>query len=216
MKRKVAQAVNALLAHLGLRLSSTNWKHARFEELKATGRVQTGAYAYGIPTIMIYEGDTARVVIGAYTSIASQVTIFVGGNHRPDWVSTFPFRAVLKMAGAFQDGLPASKGDVVIGSDVWIGHGATILSGSTVGHGAVIGAKAVVAGPIRPYAIAVGNPAREVRRRFSDEIIEALLAIEWWNWPIERVRDFVPLFCSPDVEEFLKKASGDNANTSST
>ena len=103
------------------------------------------------------------------------------------------------MPGAFCDGHPASKGDVVIDSDVWIGRGATILFGSTIGHGAVIGAEAGVSGSVRPYSVVVGNPESEVKRRFSD----ALLAIRWWDWPMERIREFGHCLCSSDMECFL-------------
>ncbi len=215
MKSKVAQLVNTSLSRFGVKLLTIR-EQARLEALKVAGRVEIGAHSVGVPYIEVHLGDINRVVIGSYTSFASGVTIIVGGNHPTDWVSTFPFRAVLGMDGAFHDGLPTSKGDVQIGSDVWIGHGATILSGSKIGHGAVIGAAAVVAGTIRPYAIAVGNPAREIRRRFSDDVVDMLISLEWWNLPIERIRELVPLLSSSDVEEFLRQVSPDNGHLSLT
>ena len=175
-------------------------------KLKSSGRVVIGRFSYGDPDIEVFQGDNTRVVIGDFSSIASEVTILAGGNHRSDWVSTFPFRIIFEMPGAFSDGHPASKGDVVIGSDVWIGHRATILSGSTIGHGAVVAAEAVVAGSVRPYSVVVGNPAREVKRRFSDETVDVLLTLKWWDWPIDRIRAFVPLLSGSDVERFLVAA----------
>lgn len=191
-----------------VRSVAVRWTRSRSRrhQLKSSGRVAIGRFSYGDPDIELFQGDNTRVVIGDFCSIASEVTILAGGNHRSDWVSTFPFRIIFEMPGAFCDGHPASKGDVVIGSDVWIGHRDTILSGSTIGHGAVVAAEAVVAGSVRPYSVVVGNPAREVRRRFSDETVDVLLTLKWWDWPIDRIRAFVPLLSSSDVERFLVAA----------
>jgi serine acetyltransferase len=77
------------------------------------------------------------------------------------------------------------------------------MSGVTIGDGAVVGTKAVVAKDVRPYAIVVGNPAREIGRRFSDEQVEALLRIKWWDWPTERVKQHVDALSSPDIDAFV-------------
>jgi len=180
----------------------------RLDELSASGILSLGRHTYGCPDVRSYPGDTARIVIGAFVSIADDVTMFVGGNHPVDWVSTFPLRAAFHLPGALDDGCPASKGDVVVGHDVWIGAGATILSGVHVGNGAVIGAEAVVAKDVRPYAIVVGNPAQEVRRRFGDDEIECLERIAWWDWPLEQILANVSLLSNPDVGAFLARFSG--------
>lgn len=169
------------------------------------GRVEVGRFTYGVPGIRADRGTSAVVRIGQFCSIASGVTIFSGGNHNPAWVSTFPLRIRLGLEGAFSDGMPATKGDVIIGNDVWIGSGAVVLSGVTVGHGAVIGACAVVARNVSPYAIVVGNPAREIRSRFPTKSVEALLRISWWDWPIEKIVEATPFLSSSDVDEFVRK-----------
>ena len=84
-----------------------------------------------------------------------------------------------------------NKGDIVIGNDVWIGYEAVILAGVTIGDGAVIGARAVVTKDIPPYTIVVGVPAKPIRKRFSQETIDLLLKIKWWNWPEERIRQHI-------------------------
>lgn len=155
-----------------------------------------------------YPGDHAAVYVGSFCSIADWVEFMVGGNHRVDWVSTYPFRVRLGLPGALCDGHPATKGDITIGHDVWIGRGARILSGVTVGNGAVIGASAVVGSDVRPYAVCVGNPAREVRRRFGDEQIAALERIAWWEWPEERIRAAIPRLTSSDVDRFIADELG--------
>ena len=172
-----------------------------------TGTLTIGEYTYGTPTVIKYRGDKNRVIIGKFCSIADQVTIFVGGNHHIDWVSTYPFRVVFDLPGKFQDGHPVSRGDVIIGSDVWIGYGATILSGVTIGHGAVIAARSVVSRDVPPYIVVGGNPAKMIKRRFSDEQISALLEIAWWNWPLNDILASVDVLNQNDVDVFIKYAT---------
>jgi len=83
--------------------------------------------------------------------------------------------------------------------------GGTLVMGTMIGDGAVVGTKAVVAKDVRPYAIVVGNPAREIGRRFSDEQVEALLRIRWWDWPVELVKQRVEALSSPDVDAFIAR-----------
>jgi acetyltransferase-like isoleucine patch superfamily enzyme len=164
-----------------------------------------GRHSYAPPRVHAYPGNDARARVGAFCSIAADAEFLLGGYHHPEWVSTFPFRIVLRLPGAFEDGQPTTRGDIVVGNDVWIGRGAKILSGVTVADGAVVGAYAVVTRDVRPYAIVVGNPARELRRRFDDARVNALLASRWWEWPLERIVASVPLLCSPEVDAFLKR-----------
>jgi chloramphenicol O-acetyltransferase type B len=172
-------------------------------EAVGCGRATVGPHTYGDFRINVGRGERARVDIGDYCSIAFGVKFVVGGNHRPDWVSTFPFRVLWGMPGAWTDGHPRPEGDITVGSDVWIGAEALILPGVKIGDGAVIGTRAVVTRDVRPYAIVGGIPAREIRRRFSDEQVEALLKLRWWDWPEERVREHVDLLCAPDVDALL-------------
>lgn len=174
------------------------------EEAIAAGVLSLGAHTYGDPSVIRYPGDTAKVQVGKYCAIADGTEFMVGGNHRPDWVTAYPLRVMLGLPGALEDGHPATNGDIAIGNDVWIGTDALILSGVTVGDGAVIGAAAVVTKDVRPYAIVAGNPAREIRRRFSGETIEALGRIAWWDWPEETVRERVGELNDPDVEAFVR------------
>jgi acetyltransferase-like isoleucine patch superfamily enzyme len=177
--------------------------HRQRAESFTTERLLMGPHSYGEPLIPTYPGDSSWVRIGAFVSIALDVVMMDGGNHRTDWISTYPFRLVFGMQGALEDGHPFSKGDILVGNDVWIGRGARILSGITIGDGAVIGGYSVVTKDVRPYAIVAGNPAREIRRRFEDEQVEALLRIAWWHWPLEKVLAAVPELCSENVDAFI-------------
>jgi len=177
-----------------------------FERLVREGRISVGIGTYGEPTVHAWDpGPVTRLRIGRYCSIAKDVTILLGGEHRPEWVTTHPLRIVNDLPGAWEDGHPATKGDITIGNDVWVGLGSTILSGVTIGDGAVIGAGSVVTSDVPAYAVAAGNPARVLRPRFRPEIVDALERIAWWRWSRAQILDAVDLLCSEDVEAFVER-----------
>ena len=183
------------------------WLDPSQEELWRSGVISMGRGSYGTPRVVYHEGDTAKVTIGRYCSIAGGVEIMPGGNHRIDWVSTFPFRVRYGLEGALDDGHPSTKGDVVIGSDVWIGSGALILSGITISDGAVVAARSVVTKNVEPYTVVAGNPARVVAQRFSAEQRRRLLALRWWDWPEHLVLERVVALNGGDVDAFLDQFS---------
>jgi acetyltransferase-like isoleucine patch superfamily enzyme len=173
-----------------------------------SGVATAGYGTYGRPTIRYYDGDSARVTIGKYCSIASGVVILPGGNHRTDWVSTYPFRIQNSLEGAARDGHPYSKGDVVIGNDVWLGMESLILSGVAIGDGAVVAARSVVTKDVEPYTIVGGNPAKVIGTRFSETQRQVLLALRWWDWPPEVVLERVPHLNGSDVASFIRLFDG--------
>ena len=164
-----------------------------------------GQYSYGIPARVLNYGENTRYSVGNFCSIADNLTFFLGGNHRVDWISTYPFTAFNQSFPEASNiiGHPATKGNVVIENDVWIGADVTILSGVTIGNGAVVGACSVVTHSVEPYAIVAGNPVRFIRYRFDAKTRDQLLKIQWWNWPIEKIRKNVHLLCSQKIDEFL-------------
>jgi len=179
------------------------WLDPQQDELWSSGVITMGVGSYGHPHVHYHEGDSARVTIGRYCSLAAGVAIMPGGNHRTDWVSTYPFRVRYGLEGAITDGHPATKGDVTIGNDVWIGNDALILSGVTIGDGAVVATKTVVTKDVPPYAIVAGNPGRVVSWRFTEDQRERLLRLRWWDWPEETVLERVAALNGGDIETFL-------------
>lgn len=169
-----------------------------------TGIAEIGAHSYGAPRLRFF-GSGNRFICGRYCSFAPGVQVFLGGNHRADWVSTYPFPAFPLWAAGGIENYSRGKGDVRIGNDVWVGWSAVIASGVSVADGAVIGTLAMVTKDVPPYAIVAGNPARVVGYRFPEDQIVDLLRIRWWDWPDEKVKAEVSLLMSGDVAGFIRR-----------
>lgn len=140
-----------------------------------------------------------KLIIGKFCQIASGVTFIMNGaNHLQDSVSTFPFAIFGADWSQAMDGKSyPSKGDTIIGNDVWIGYDVTIMPGVKIGDGAIIGSKSVLTKDVAPYSIVGGNPAKEIRKRFTDEQISYLLDLQWWNWPVDEISAKLELLTNP-------------------
>ena len=163
---------------------------------------KVGRWSYGYPTVLRYNDQAATLSVGNYCSLARGSTILLGGEHRTDLITTYPFAELYPGAEAVPP-IGYSKGDVRIGHDVWIGHGATVLSGVSIGNGVVVAAGAVVTRDVPAYAVVAGNPARIIRQRFTPEVVAALQRVAWWEWEPDRVRAGLTALLSPDVERFV-------------
>lgn len=205
----MARRLKALLHRLRSGRNPNNETRLHLRKLSLRHGFSIGAYSYGRPKVRFPESGR-RLTIGRYCSIADKVEILLGGDHRLDWVSTYPFAA---MDGLFPGAQApadyhASRGDVTIGNDVWLGSGCMILSGVTLGHGAVVAARAVVTRDVPPYAVVTGNPARVVRTRFPPETVAALIEAAWWDLPHEAVTTLVPLLQSGRTDDLLAAVRG--------
>lgn len=166
-----------------------------------------GKYTYGQPNV-VWQNNNATLTIGNFCSIATNVTIYLGGNHRTDWVTTYPFGHIHQnIFNHFNgEGHPSTKGNVVIGNDVWIGSNVTIMSGVTIGDGAVIANNSHVVKHVESYSTVGGNPAKLIKYRFTPQQIEKLLEIKWWYWDDEKINKMTPLLCHHNIDQFIASA----------
>ncbi len=150
-----------------------------------------------------YEWNGDKLIIGKFCQIAAGVEFIMNGaNHQMNSVSTFPFYTLegWDMDPPALSDLPL-KGDTVIGNDVWIGQNAVILPGARIGDGAIIGANSVVGNDVEPYTIVVGNPAKILRKRFDEELIDLLLRFRWWDKSVEEINALIPILTCSDLEK---------------
>ncbi len=151
-----------------------------------------------------------RLVIGKFCQIADGVRfITASANHRYDGFSSYPFAVFDRKGWMERPSLPGPGPDTVIGHDVWLGQGVQVLPGAQIGDGVIVGAGAVVGGVVPPYSVVAGNPATVRRRRFDDETIDRLLALRWWDWPIDVIIAHEAEICGGDLDalEAAKPAS---------
>lgn len=157
----------------------------------------------------LFDFNNDQLIIGNFCMIASDVKFIMNGaNHLTDTISSYPFSI---FGNGWQEAMNGkeypNKGNIVVGNDVWIGYNATIMAGVTIGDGAIIAANATVVKNVEPYTIVGGNPAKIIRKRFSETHIKLLLEIQWWNWSIEKITENVQLLTSTTVEDLKKFAN---------
>lgn len=145
-----------------------------------------------------------RLIIGKFCSIATGVTFMMAGNqgHRHDWIAQYPLDSFDEDFDGYTTTPPKafiSKGDTVVGNDVWIGAEAMIMPGITIGDGAMIATRALVTKDVDPYTIVGGSPAKVIKKRFSDEQIQILLKVRWWDWPIDKIKANLDILRSGDI-----------------
>lgn len=144
-----------------------------------------------------------RLIIGKFCAIATGVKFIMNGaNHKLSGFSTYPFNI---FGNGWETVTPVPqelpyKGDTVIGNDVWLGYEAMIMPGVQIGDGAIVAAKSVVTKDVPAYTIVGGNPAKLIRQRFSDEVVQALLTIAWWNWDIQKITRNLDKIVSADLD----------------
>lgn len=170
--------------------------------------ITVGRYTYGFENISVGQaGEGAALNIGQFCSIAKNVRVLLGANHRTDWITTYPFGHIFveEFGGENIEGHPCTKGDVEIGNDVWIGEGVTILSGVKISDGSVLAANATVTKDVLPYEIVGGNPAIVLKKRFDNALIDLLLKLSWWDLKLAQIREISEVLCSEPTENSLKE-----------
>lgn len=171
-----------------------------------------GKHSYGLDLVRLRAFDRPYSLrVGRFCSFADNINLFLAGNHMTDWISTasfnekfFPSITNLVTQKKTYIEKHSSKGDVIIGHDVWIGSFATIMSGVRIGNGAVIATNAHVVKDVPPYAIVGGNPARVIRFRFSEEVIDLLLQLKWWELEDHFIDLMLPILTERPSRDVLK------------
>jgi len=170
--------------------------------IESKGTIAMGDFSYVYPAKILSWRTDDKLVIGKFCMFGHDVIILSGGEHDLSKVTCYPIRRVFhKMSGNVDS---SSKGQITIGNDVWVGAGAIILSGVNIGDGAIVAAGAVVTKDVPAYSIVGGNPAKVIRFRFSEDQIEKLLSIGWWNWSEEKIKKNIDAF-SGTIEDFIEK-----------
>ena len=148
-----------------------------------------------------------NITFGNFCSIGENIKVYLGGNHRSDWVTTFPFGHIyLDNFNTFNgQGHPSTKGNIVVGNDVWIADNVTIMSGITINDGAIIANNSHIVKDVEPYSLVGGNPAKIIKYRFNTNQIEQLLKIKWWDWDDSKINENIKLLCNENIDDFINK-----------
>ena len=125
-----------------------------------------------------------------------------GANHQMNSVSTYPFY----IFEGWEQEIPSLskmplKGDTIVGNDVWIGQNVTIMPGVHIGDGAIIELNSVISKNVEPYTVVAGNPAKVIRKRFDDELIELMLELKWWDKSTEEIKNLIPILTDNNIEK---------------
>lgn len=146
-----------------------------------------------------------KLIIGKFCSIACGTKfLFNCANHTLNSLSTYTFPLFYEEWGLDIKDIASAwdnKGDIIIGNDVWIGYEAVIMAGVHIGNGAIIASRAVVTKDVPPYSIVGGVPAKIIRKRFDVSVIERLQVLQWWNWPISKIREYLPYITKGKINE---------------
>lgn len=185
--------MNSLLGHLKVVSFRKKWRKSNLHNKTIAynmfdpASVKVGKGTYG--SVMLFNDLRERVlVIGNYCSIAENIVFIMGHDHNLSCVSTYPFNAV---AIGECNSEATSKGDIIVSDDVWIGYGATILSGVHIGQGAVVAAGAVVTKDVPPYAVVGGVPAKVIKYRFEQPVIDYMLTLDYGSLTEDLIREHV-------------------------
>ncbi|MGH1351112.1 MAG: CatB-related O-acetyltransferase [Methyloligellaceae bacterium] len=193
--------LNQVIDHPRIKIGDFSYYH-HFEELED--------YASYIAPYL-FPLSPEKLTIGKFCQIAHGVRFITSSaNHDMSGFSTYPFSNFMLRPGMADEEVEAlfkiegNKADTVIGNDIWIGMNAVIMPGVVIGDGAIIGTSAVVTKDVAPYSVVAGNPARQVKQRFDEQTVDALLQVKWWDWPVSRIEDNLDAVVRRDLAGLLK------------
>lgn len=181
-------------------------------------RIEVGDFSYyhnfaeltdyaGFIAPYLFQLSPERLIIGKFCQFAHGVRFITSSaNHDMSGLSTYPFSNFMMTSETTREDImtilnaQSKKGDTVVGNDVWIGMDAIVMPAVTIGDGAIISARSVVVNDVEPYTIVGGNPAKPLRKRFENDVLEGLLEIKWWDWPIEKIEAHVDAITGMDIK----------------
>ncbi len=171
-------------------------EYSYYDDPEGPEQFEAKCVLYHFPFI----GD--KLVIGKFCAVARGVRFIMNGaNHQISGISTYPFyifgngwESVTPLPGDFP-----YKGDTVIGSDVWLGYDVLVMPGVKIGDGAIVAARSVVVSEVPAYSVVGGNPAKVIKQRFPDEVVNELLSVKWWDWPVDKITRNLPAIVGADV-----------------
>lgn len=178
-------------------------EYSYYDDPEGPEQFEAKCVLYHFPFI----GD--KLIIGKFCALARGVRFIMNGaNHKISGFSTFPFYI---FGNGWESVMPQSgdmpnKGDTLIGNDVWLGYDVLVMPGVKIGDGAIVAARSVVVNDVPAYSVVGGNPAKVIRQRFSEEVVNELLAIKWWEWPVEKITRNLAAIVGADIAA-LKNAS---------
>ncbi|WP_217622250.1 CatB-related O-acetyltransferase [Paenibacillus agri] len=188
--------MNIIIRYLKLYLFRRKWRSKNKHNSTIPKRyfderiVDVGRFTYGALNIYDYGAENERLIIGDFVSISSDVKFILGGNHRMDNISTFPYK--VKLLGENNESY--TKGQIIVEDDVWIGMNSLVLSGVRIGQGAVIAAGSIVTSDVPAYSVVGGNPARIIKYRFDENTINILKTIDFKKVDFDFFNDNKELF----------------------
>ncbi|WP_438530288.1 CatB-related O-acetyltransferase [Cetobacterium sp.] len=163
--------------------------------------VEVGEHSYGPIIVKSWNRENEKLIIGKYVSIAEGVKFLLGGNHEINTITTYPFKVKF-----LKEKVEAwTKGPIVIKDDVWIGTDTLILSGVIIGQGAIIAAGSVVVKDVPPYAIIGGNPAKVIKYRYSNDIVDEMITFDWSKVKTDNIKNLKEALYQPLTLEMAKK-----------
>jgi virginiamycin A acetyltransferase len=193
--------LNQVIDHPRIEVGDFSYYH-NFEELED--------YA-GFLAPYLFPLSPEKLIIGKFAQFAHGVRFITSSaNHVTSGLTTYPFYNFMMTPDTTREdimdilGAQSQKGDTVVGNDVWIGMDAMIMPAVTIGDGAIISARSVVINDVEPYTVVGGNPAKPIKKRFSDDVIETLLQIKWWDWPVEKIEANINAITGADIDTLQK------------
>ncbi|SIT24396.1 CatB-related O-acetyltransferase [Chryseobacterium gambrini] len=190
------------------RLNNKNNYTSLGKNISDLNKIKVGKYSYGSINAQSFENPNEKLLIGNFVSIASNVCFILGGNHQIDTFTTFPLKTFFEKLSPLQDA--TTRGEIVVEDEVWIGTNVIVMSGVTIGKGAIVAAGSVVTKNVSPFSIVGGNPAKFIKWRIPEELIESRMNVNLIDFNIDFIKQNMDTFYKKIDQEVLEKIKSKN------